>query len=1107
MADEKKPEEINENINEEIELAQEHPEDFQPYEFPEEKLEHGIAGKVAKAFICSKITPLLVIATLFIGIVSVVLTPKEEEPQIVVPMVDIIVPYPGATAKDVEKTVTAPLEEIIWEIPGVEYVYSTSMNDAGMVIVRFKVGEDEEKSMIKLKTKLDFNMDRLPKGVMPPMIKKVSIDDVPQIAVTLWSDTYDGGMLRRVAVEVEKHLKEVENVSNTKVIGGYKRVIRIEPEIEKLKSYNLDLLRIYGALDMSNKSLNTGEITSNNQTIYISAGGFFRNAQEIKNLVVGVFQGKPVYLKDVAKVEDTTEIPKNYHFMGFNGKKSFNKYQAVTISISKRKGSDSVVVADEILKRLDNLKGYIIPNNIHTTITRNYGETAYDKVKTLMEHLIGAIIAVIIVMTLTMGWRAGLVVFIALPVTFALTLFVYYMFGYTLNRVTLFALIFVAGLVVDDAIIVVENMERHFSLTGHLKLTKENLVKRALLAVSEVGNPTILATFTVIVAIYPMAFVRGLMGPYMKPMPIGASLAMIFSLGVALIVTPWLAYKLLAGHSKHKGDEQIDEEEYVKTTKLYKLYVKVLNPLIESTFKRIVFTIIMISLFFGAFLFIPSKLVVMKMLPFDNKNELQIIIDMPEGTTLEKTTALASEIGDYLSTVKEVDNYQIFAGIAAPYNFNGLVRHYFMRKGNNVADIQVNFVDKKERKLKSHALAKLLREPVQRIGKKYNANIKITEVPPGPPVLSTLVAEIYGPNAESRLDVAKKVKKIFEDTDGVVDVDWYYEDDMKEVIFKVDKEKAALTGISTDMVSKTLYMALNGMSAGILHTEEDREDVEIIVKLPEYQSSSLDILKGINLVSMTGKTVPLAELVTIENKIKDKAIYHKNLQPVMYVTADVAGIEESPVYAILKMKKNIGNITYNGEKVKQLWTHQPENTDKVSIKWDGEWQVTYEVFRDLGLAFGAAMVIMYFLLVGWFRSFSTPIIMMVPIPLSLLGIIPGHFLFGEFFTATSMIGFIALAGIMVRNAVLIIDFIEASLKKGKSIKESVIESGAIRTRPVVLTTIAVIAGALFMLPDPIFAGLGVSLITGAIVSTVLTLVIIPLTYYFYHIYMVKFGLK
>ncbi|ADR19604.1 efflux RND transporter permease subunit [Calditerrivibrio nitroreducens] len=1060
---------------------------------PEKEVEiikYGIAEKLAKAFLRSKITPLLVIATLFIGIMSVIFTPKEEEPQIVVPMVDIFVPYPGAKAKDVEKKVVEPLSKLMWEIPGVEYVYSTAMNDVGMVTVRFKVGEDEEKSITKLKTKIDYNMDRMPHGVMPPIIKKMSIDDVPQVAITFYSKEMDGSKLREIATEVEQRVKEIDDISETKVIGGYKRLIRIEPDLTRLKSYNLDLFRLYGALSMSNMALNAGEITNIYKNVYISAGGFFSSVDEVSNIVVSVFGGKPVYLKDVATVKDDAEIPDHYHIIGFNDKISSDKLQAVTLSISKRKGSDSVVVADKILEKIQYLKGYIIPSNVEVKITRNYGETAYEKVKTLMEHLIGAIVAVIIVMTITMGWRAGLVVFVALPVTFALTLFVYYMFDYTLNRVTLFALIFVTGLVVDDAIIIVENMERHF------RIARTNLLERAIRAVGEVGNPTILATITVIVAIYPMAFVRGLMGPYMKPMPIGASLAMIFSLLVALIITPWLAYKLLAGHTK--VEDEVDEEEYVRSSKLYKIYKNVLTPLFDKLSYRLLFTFVMLGLFFGAFLFIPTKKVVMKMLPFDNKNELQIIIDMPEGTPLEKTTMVANEIGNYLSTVKEVENYQIYSGIAAPYNFNGLVRHYFLRKGSNVADIQVNFVDKSKRKLQSHDLAKILREPVQKIGDKYGANIKLAEIPPGPPVLSTLVAEVYGPTEQDRIEVARMIKEVFTKTDGVVDIDWFVEDDMEEYDFSINREKAALSGISTEMVSKTVYMALAGMKVGGLHNSDNRESVDITIRLPQNQRNKLDLIKDLNIVSMTGRVVPLGELVNIKKKIKDKALYGKNNLPVVYVVADVAGKEESPVYAMLKMKDEIDRLTYKGEKIKQYWTGMPEKTDKVSMKWDGEWQVTYEVFRDLGLAFAAVIIIMYFVLVGWFKSFVTPIIMLIPIPLSLLGIIPGHFIFGEFFTATSMIGFIALAGIMVRNAVLLIDFIEASLEKGKDIRDAVIEAGAIRTRPVVLTTIAVITGALFMLPDPIFAGLGVSLITGAVVSTILTLVIIPMTYYFYY---------
>ncbi len=1062
-----------------------------PAEQELEAVLYGLSERIAKGFLRSKITPLLIIASLFIGIVSVLFTAKEEDPQIVVPMVDILVPYPGAGARDVQKVVAAPLEKLMWEIPGVDYVYSTSMNDVGLVTVRFKVGEDEERSITKLKTKIDFNMDRMPHGVLPPIIKSRSINSVPQVTITLWSSDYDPYSLRRIAAEVENGLKSIKDVGETSLTGGYKRVVRIEPDIEKLRTYGLDLLRLYGALSMSNQSLNTGQMTRGGEVVYLTAGGFFKTAADVKHLVVGVSQGKPVYLRDVAGIYDGPEVPHQYHMIGFNKAETLERFQAATISISKRKGSDSVVVSHEILKKLESMKGYVIPESVHATVTRNYGETAYDKVKTLIEHLLGAILAVMIVMTIAMGWRAGLVVFVALPVTFALTLFVYYMFGYTLNRVTLFALIFVVGLVVDDAIIIVENMERHF------KMARTNLFERALYAVGEVGNPTILATITVIVAIFPMAFVSGLMGPYMKPMPIGASLAMIFSLLVALTITPWLAYKLLAGHA---GGETVlkDEEEMVKTTRFYKIYRALLLPLMEKRIWRFLLIVVMIVLFLGAFLFVPTKKVVMKMLPFDNKNEMQIIIDMPESTPLERTMAVATEIGNYLSGVKEVADYEIYAGTAGPINFNGLVRHYFFRKGDNVADIQVNFVDKAQRDRKSHDLAGIMRGPIQEIGKKYHANIKIAEVPPGPPVLATLVAEVYGPDHKTRLDIASRIKRVFETTKGIVDVDWYVEDDMKELDFRVDKVKAALTGISTEMVTKTLFMAVKGMNAGILHTGKDREDVDIILKIPERQQSALETLKDINLISMAGRPVPLNELVGIEERVKDQAIYHKDLKPVVYVTGDVAGSEESPVYAILKMRKKIASITDGRYPIEQYWTRQPENTQRASVKWDGEWQITYEVFRDLGLAFVGALVLMYFILVGWFGSFITPIIMMIPIPLSLLGIIPGHFLFSKFFTATSMIGFIALAGIMVRNAVLLIDFIEIGLEKSKGIKDAVLESGAIRTRPVVLTTVAVITGAFFMLPDPIFSGLGVSLITGAAVSTVLTLVIIPLGYYLYY---------
>jgi multidrug efflux pump subunit AcrB len=606
-----------------------------------------------------------------------------------------------------------------------------------------------------------------------------------------------------------------------------------------------------------------------------------------------------------------------------------------------------------------------------------------------------------------------------------------------------------------------------------------------------------LATITVIVAIFPMAFVGGLMGPYMKPMPVGASLAMIFSLFVAFTITPWLAFKLLT-RRKFKEETLKDEDEWLKKTGLYRLYNRILSPFMEKKYRMVLLAAAAVLLFLGAFLFIPAQKVIMKMLPFDNKDDLQVVIDMPKGTPLEKTTAVATDIGTYLSGVRDVKNYEIYAGIAAPFNFNGLVRHYYLRRGDDVAQIVVNFVDKSERRLKSHDLAEMLRGPIQAIGKRYDANIKIAEVPPGPPVLSPLVAEVYGPDEASRIDVASQIKRIFETTKGVVDVDWFVEHNLEELDFRVDKAKAALTGVSTDMISKTLYMAVKGMKVGILHTGRDLESVDIILKAPQKQKSQLDMLRNINLVSMTGKSVPLSELVQVRKKIKEKPIYHQDLKPVVYVIGDVAGTVESPVYAILKMRKRIGSIMSNGHRVEQYWTREPGNTQRVAMKWGGEWKVTYVVFRDLGLAFMGAMVVMYFVLVAWFGSFATPIIMMLPIPLSLIGIIPGHFLFGKFFTATSMIGFIALAGIMVRNSVLLIDFIELSLKKGKGIKDAVIEAGAVRARPVILTTVAVIVGAFFMLPDPIFAGLGVSLISGAAVSTVLTLVIIPLGYDVYY---------
>jgi multidrug efflux pump subunit AcrB len=1054
----------------------------------------GIAGRLAHAFIDSKLTPLLMLAALLIGIFATFLTPREEEPQIVVPLMDIFVPYPGGSAKEVEERVAKPLEKIINEIQGVEYIYSTSRPDFALITVRYYVGEDMEDSLVKLWTVMMKNMDKMPAGVQFPLIKTKSIDDVPILTLTLWSASYDEYQLRRVSAELADEIKKIEDVAEIELTGGLRRKVRIVLDPKQLRAFNVDPLQIAQQIQAANQNLTVGNFQSLNNDYIVDTGEFLRNVEDVANLVVGVYGNNPVYLKNVADIEDGPEEIGNYVFFGYgpaggddnvaaaNGLLT-QEYPAVTISVAKRKGADAMQVAEKILTKVEVLKGRLIPANIHVSETRNYGQTASEKVNTLLEHLIGAIIAVTIVVGVFLGWRGGLVVFASVPITFALTLFVYYLFGYTLNRVTLFALIFVTGIVVDDSIIVAENIHRHFSMRRLPPL------QAAIGAINEVGNPTILATFTVIASVLPMAFVSGLMGPYMSPMPIGASMAMLFSLLVALIATPWLSYRLLKGGA--------EEQEYVlENTLVYKLYNKALTPLIESSKKGWLAIGAAALLLLIAVSFMFFRFVKVKMLPFDNKSEFQVIIDMPEGTTLEQTALVTKDIVSYLRTVPEVENYQYYVGTNSPINFNGLVRHYYLRRGANVADIQVNLVEKGERDDQSHDIAKRVRPKIQEIAQRHLARVKIAEVPPGPPVLSTLVAEIYGPDYERQIEVARQIRDIFEQTPGVVDVDWLVEDDQVVYNLVVDKEKAALTGVSTQQVAQTLRMALSGAEVGLLHDPNEIEPVNIEIRLDRKYRSSIKNLTHVSVRSRMGQMIPIVDLITVKKKIEDKSIYRKNLKRVVYVTGDVAGEAESPVYALLDMDKKIKTIKLpQGYTIEPLYTKQPFLEENIAVKWDGEWQITYEVFRDLGAAFGVVLIIIYLLIIGWFQSFVVPLIMMVAIPLSLVGIIPGHWIHGAFFTATSMIGMIALAGIMVRNSVLIIDFIQLRLQDGVPLKQAVIESGAVRTRPILLTAGTVVIGAIVILFDPIFQGLAVALMWGAFASTALTLGLVPLIYY------------
>ncbi len=1051
----------------------------------------GISGRIAKAFIKSKLTPLIVLASLLLGIFAVAITPREEEPQIVVPMIDVMVAYPGASAREVEERVTRPMENFLWEIKGVEYIYSIVKPGMNLTIVRFYVGEDMEDSIVNLYNKLMANFDKIPPGVTQPLVKPKSIDDVPILTLTLWDDQnlYSGFELRRIAAELADELKKDQNVSEFSIIGGQKRQVVIHLDQSRLKAYQTSSVQIMQALQQANFVLPSGAFPSDNEEFLVETGGFLTNLEDVASVVIGVYNGKPLYLRDVARLTDGPEEPANYVFMGTGpavAEKGLatvpGQFEAVTIAVSKKKGANASTVAHEALAKVEALKGNLLPSDLQVTVTRDYGETAQEKSDELLKHMLIATVSVIILIAFTLGWREAIVVGVAVPVTLALTLLINYLYGYTLNRVTLFALIFSIGILVDDAIVVVENIHRHFKLHRINPLT-------AVLAVDEVGSPTILATFAVIAALMPMAFVSGLMGPYMRPIPVGASAAMIFSLLVAFIVSPWLSYKVL---KNVKSAEESPEKE----SRMLRVYEKLIGPLLDRPGKRIIALLLVGGLLGLALLLIPLKKVTVKMLPFDNKSELQVIVDMPEGSTLEETAALTREMADYLQTVPEVTDYQAYVGTAAPYNFNGLVRHYFLRSGSNVADLQVNFVSKAKRTLQSHELAKRLRPSLKKIGDRYAASIKVAEIPPGPPVLSTLVAEIYGPDPERQIEIAAKIKKIFAETDGVVDVDWFVEDEQKKINLIVDKEKAAANGISTEAVAQSMRIGLNGIAAGLVHYENEKEPVEIFLRLPLAARAHPSSLKNISVPSADGSLVPLGALVTVEEKSVEKTIYHKNLKRVTYVTGDVAGSKESPVYAILELKDKIKQLKLKeGYELKQYSAVQPWMENNYSMKWDGEWHITYEVFRDLGIAFGAVMVLIYILVVAWFRSFATPLVIMAPIPLTLVGILPGHWMFGAFFTATSMIGFIALAGIIVRNSILLVDFVQMEWRDCGDLRKALVTAGAVRFRPIILTAAAVVVGSFVMLFDPIFQGLAIAMMFGAVAATVLTLIAVPLLYY------------
>ena len=1046
----------------------------------------GLAGTIAQAFIGSRLTPLLITASVLLGLLAIVVLPREEEPQIKVPVVDILLAMPGASAAEVESRVSAPLERLMWEIPGVEYVYSTSQPGRALIVVRYRVGENTEQSLVKLYQKLQANQDRIPPGVSPPLVKARSIDDVPILALTFHSKRYDHLTLRRVAAQVAAEIKHVPEVSETTLIGGYRRQVRLHLDPVALAARGLGVLDLFRALGPANRQEIAGTLTTGDRDVIVQTGAFLASADDVASVVVGVHAANPVYLRDVAEVKDDSEEPTQYVLYGTGAATTGSvvaEEPAVTLSIAKRPGSNATAVARAVLTQVDRLKGTTIPGEISIAITRHYGASAAEKSNELLLHMAIAIVGVALLVLFMLGWRESLVVAVAIPSTLSLMLLVFFLLGYTLNRITLFALIFSIGILVDDAIVVVENIVRHRDLDA----SKRRSIKEiAVAAVTEVGNPTVLATLTVIAAIAPMAFVGGLSGPYLRPIPVGSSVAMVFSLLIAFVVTPWAAVRLLKTH--RVADAPGEGREDLGT----RAYRWLMSRLVGRSARRWSFFLLIGLLLLGAVAFVPTGWVRVKMLPYDNKSELEIVLNMPEDSSLERTAQAAREIAAAIRGEKEVTDYQVYVGTAAPYSFNGLMRHYYLRQGSSMAEVQVNLLPKHQRAAQSHPIALRLRPTVAAIAARHGARIAVAEVPPGPPVLQTLVAEVYGPDGGTRQQLAEKMRSLFASTPGVVDVDWYVESPHPKEVLVVDKEKAALHGITADTVARTLRVAVGGESVGGLHVPGDQEDVDIVLDLPRMQRTRTADLLSIQIPDGRGQAmIPLSELVRVEGTSEDRSIYHKNLLPVVYVTGDVAGAAGSAAYAILEMNKSLAAMA---DPVVIYNSTQPPSDAQRAIKWDGEWQITLELFRDLGRAFVIVLLLIYGLLVGWFRSFLTPLVVMAAIPFSLVGILPAHAALGAFFTAPSMIGFMAGAGIVVRNSIILVDFAETRIRQGVPLEQAVVDAGAVRFRPMLLTALAVTVGSVMIIFDPIFQGLAISLAAGEIASLLISRMAVPVLY-------------
>ncbi|HEY9033640.1 MAG TPA: efflux RND transporter permease subunit [Pseudomonadales bacterium] len=1035
----------------------------------------GISGRLADRSVRSQLTPLLAGVALLLGIFAALVTPREEEPQIDVTMANVFVPFPAASASDVENLVTLPLEQVLAEIEQVEHIYSVSQQGMAVLTVQFAVNVPRQTALLRLYNAIYSNTDWRPQGlgVGPVMVKPKGIDDVPILALTLWSDQpdWDPMALKQLASGLESELKRLPGTRNISTIGGDDKVVRLTLDPQRLAAHNLSIAELAQALMASHQALPAGALVDNNRYLDVQAGTFLSHPDELGELVVGLHQGRPVYLQDVADIRLAASDP--VHYVSWRDRDTAINQPAITLTVSKKPGENAIDVADRVLSHVDGLRGNYIADGINIEVTRNYGATANDKANKLIQKLVFATLSVIVLVLVSLGRREAIVVGAAVLLTLAATLFASWAWGFTLNRVSLFALIFSIGILVDDAIVVVENVHRH------LGNTSLGLVERIAMAVDEVGGPTILATFTVIAALLPMAFVTGLMGPYMSPIPINASMGMVLSLLIAFTFTPWLCARLLkSGHDEHPADNGIA------------LFGRLIRPFLGSQRKnRYLLAGGLLLAIALAIVPVFTTHVVLKMLPFDNKSELQVVVDMPEGTPLEMTDNVLTALADYLVSVDEVDNLQLYSGTASPIGFNGLVRQYYLRSLPHQGDIQVNLVDKHQRDRQSHAIALSLREPLQAIGRRFNANIKIVEVPPGPPVMSPIVAEIYGPDYASQQQLARQLEQVFIAEHGIVDTDTSVEADHQRLLLAIDRQRAAMLGISQQEAASAIAAALGGMDAIYLHTGKDKQPLAAEIRLARENQRSVADLSGIKIRSRDGTLVSLDNIVRPQQQPLDKAIHHKDLLPVVYVTADMAGQLDSPLYGMFGLRDKLP------DGIQEYFIRQPEYPQQFSLKWDGEWQITYETFRDMGAAYSVGLLLIYLLVVGQFRSYSVPLIIMAPIPLTLIGILPGHALFGAQFTATSMIGMIALAGIIVRNSILLVDFVNHARAAGSSLEDAVSKAAQVRAKPIILTALAAMMGAFFILDDPIFNGLAISLISGLLVSTLLTLVVIPVMYY------------